>query len=351
MIYTYCLKNCFSIVFSILLITTIEAHAQSRIYGQLDIDTTWERVVYLSLIPSFDQLNSMSNQMIIESSKVDETGQFMFDTEYLSAENNLYRIHLSKIGDPPASLIIGGKDENYIFFIANNKSDITINSFDTTALFEILEIKNSPQTTLLCEVNKMLLYVDTTNFYNTPLKRELMENAMDEKLRQFADTCSYPLVALYAIYKSNFEDHIKSNSDFYNRFLKKWNNEKSPYFKKFREAIPIKKNINYSSVIFSILGFGIGILLMTFMFKRKTKTAKNQLQDLTIQERNIFGLLQQGKSNKEISDVLNISLSTVKSHVNNIFSKLKIKSRKEIINTLAQTETAMDIKNQLKPQG
>ena len=66
--------------------------------------------------------------------------------------------------------------------------------------------------------------------------------------------------------------------------------------------------------------------------KRKNKITKNPIQDLTVQERNIFALLQLGKSNKEISDELNISLSTVKSHVNNIFSKMNIKSRKEILN-------------------
>jgi DNA-binding NarL/FixJ family response regulator len=70
---------------------------------------------------------------------------------------------------------------------------------------------------------------------------------------------------------------------------------------------------------------------MFFIFKKRNKTTKNPMQDLTIQERNIFGLLQQGKSNKEISDELSISLSTVKSHVNNIFSKMNLKSRKEIL--------------------
>jgi len=51
---------------------------------------------------------------------------------------------------------------------------------------------------------------------------------------------------------------------------------------------------------------------------------------LSIQERRVFQLVSEGKSNKEISAELNIGLSTVKSHVHSIYGKLGIKSRKEI---------------------
>lgn len=65
--------------------------------------------------------------------------------------------------------------------------------------------------------------------------------------------------------------------------------------------------------------------------RRKNKH-KNPLSDLTIQERKVFVLLNEGKTNKEIAEECSVSLSTVKSHVSNIFSKLGISSRKEIMN-------------------
>lgn len=52
---------------------------------------------------------------------------------------------------------------------------------------------------------------------------------------------------------------------------------------------------------------------------------------MSVQERKIFELLQHGKSNKEISEDLYIGISSVKSHLNSICSKLKIKSRKETL--------------------
>ena len=293
------------------------------------MDSTWNRVVYLSLISSFDQVNSMSNQMIIDKSEIDVEGNFSIQTDYLPPENKLYRLHITKKGDPPASLIIGGKDENHLFFIVGKNTELSIIAAGSESMFGNVEFINSPQSQLLSEVNKMLLYVDTTSFYNSPLKRELMENALDEKLRQFADTCSFPLVALFAIYKSNFENNLKENTLFFERFREKWKSEKSLYFQEFKEKIPHKSTRFSSSILFGIVGMIFGILITLFVLKRKS-TPVNRLQELTLQERKIFALLQNEKTNKEISAELSISLSTVKSHVNNIFSKLNIKSRREI---------------------
>jgi DNA-binding CsgD family transcriptional regulator len=158
-----------------------------------------------------------------------------------------------------------------------------------------------------------------------------MEKALDEKLRQFADTCSVPLVALYALYKSDFESNIAENSGFYNRFLNKWKDEKSNYFEEFRKGIPAENKKQNYSILFGLAGLLLGAILTFFILKRKPQKSE-PAEILTIQERKIFLMIQSGKSNKEISNELNIEISTVKSHVNNLYSKLKINSRKEILN-------------------
>jgi len=214
-------------IFGCVVFLTQNINAASFIKGRIDADSTWSPVVYLSIIPNFDQLHSMSNQMIIESSLMDASGRFSFETDYLPAENYIYRIHLSKKGDPPASLIIGGKDENHLFLIANNKCKLQIENQSVGSLFGRVEINGYLPAKMLKEIDEMVLFVDTANFNSTSLKRELMEKALDEKLRQFADTCSFPLVALYALYKSDFELNIAENPNFYNRFLDKWKDEKS----------------------------------------------------------------------------------------------------------------------------
>lgn len=55
------------------------------------------------------------------------------------------------------------------------------------------------------------------------------------------------------------------------------------------------------------------------------------LEILTRRERQIAGLIKKGLSNREIAEELYISETTVKKHVSNIFEKLKISSRKDLM--------------------
>jgi two-component system NarL family response regulator len=54
-------------------------------------------------------------------------------------------------------------------------------------------------------------------------------------------------------------------------------------------------------------------------------------KDLTEREMEVLKALSKGMSNKEISKFFNISLSTVKTHIKNIFEKLEAKNRTEAI--------------------
>lgn len=55
---------------------------------------------------------------------------------------------------------------------------------------------------------------------------------------------------------------------------------------------------------------------------------------ITNREKEIIQLIFSGKSNKEIGEILYISVKTVKYHVYNIYRKLKIKNRIELINMI-----------------
>lgn len=57
----------------------------------------------------------------------------------------------------------------------------------------------------------------------------------------------------------------------------------------------------------------------------------NRLSDLPItnREREVLTHLAQGKTNKQISQVLMLSPSTVRNHISSIFTKLKISNRSQ----------------------
>jgi DNA-binding CsgD family transcriptional regulator len=307
--------------------------SQSRIGGHINIDTTiWTPVVYMSLIDNFDQMNSMTNEMIIDKASIDTLGNFSFSTQYLPKDDHLYRIHIARRNDPPATLTIGGKDENHIFFIANRKSKILLDDAGTADFLKDVIVTGYSPNKSFREINEISSYIDSAGFTGSPIKIDLIKTAINEKLRFYADTCSNPLVSLYALYKSQFEKNYPVNQQYYNKFLKKWRNEKSAYFVEFRKKIPLSQ---YNNRLFDFLivvaGIIIGFLSCFAYFKFLNKD-QNPLRDLSVQERKIFALIMEGKSNKEISDILLIGLSTVKSHVNSIYSKLGINSRKAALN-------------------
>lgn len=93
------------------------------------------------------------------------------------------------------------------------------------------------------------------------------------------------------------------------------------------------------AAIFTGLGIWMGLKLTNpkvIVKKEKIDTFEineNNLKSSNISQREyeILKLLAQGHSNQEIADQLFISLSTVKSHVSNLYSKLDVKRRTQAI--------------------
>lgn len=80
-------------------------------------------------------------------------------------------------------------------------------------------------------------------------------------------------------------------------------------------------------------------ILIYFVFHQEEKNEKKELtesieksntKELTRREKQIAKMAQKGMTNKEIAEELCISAVTVKTHLNNIYEKLNINSRKEI---------------------
>lgn len=106
--------------------------------------------------------------------------------------------------------------------------------------------------------------------------------------------------------------------------------------------------IGIIATLFTLLGIWLALKLSKPTIKEviiereilksdyEINTSKIEALGLSARELEILGMMSKGLSNQEIAETLYISLSTVKSHIANIFSKLDVKRRTQAIETARQ---------------
>ncbi|MEM6843665.1 MAG: LuxR C-terminal-related transcriptional regulator [Bacteroidota bacterium] len=65
---------------------------------------------------------------------------------------------------------------------------------------------------------------------------------------------------------------------------------------------------------------------------------KEPIEILTEQERNVVNSLAEGESYQQIADQLGISINTVRFHVKNIYRKLRVHSKIEVVKRAVRGE-------------
>jgi len=73
------------------------------------------------------------------------------------------------------------------------------------------------------------------------------------------------------------------------------------------------------------------MLVEDYMRQMRERDVEDSYELLTTRERELLQLLAEGKSNKDVASLLNISLYTVETHRGNIFQKLNLHSTAELI--------------------
>ena len=101
----------------------------------------------------------------------------------------------------------------------------------------------------------------------------------------------------------------------------------------------ILKNTDPEKIVEAILELHEGGSPMSPKIARKVlqsfnKTENPVLQLISKREREVLDLLSKGYLYKEIADQLNITLSTVKRHLNHIYEKLQVQNKTEAVNKL-----------------
>lgn len=321
------------------------SYGQYSISGYIDTEQK-NKTVYLSLL-RYDEQYTISNTQIILSTKTDSMGYFEFKGQLLSEKDKFYRIHANIKKDKSAlQLVSSDSVSNYHNFIFSNNDTIF---FPKTKSFWFRNSKN----TNIADKDKAGLI----NFIHK-LSQELAHSryTTDQVINDFAsrikqytcDSISSPLVKLLAVpvikrNSFNLRNDFEKNPIFYKNIQQNLFDDygRSSYYLQFQDEIStISYSVIYNKYHFHkiwnyILITLVSILiLLVFFFFRKIKLLKKEIiqdcsQTLTQQEEKIAKLICENKTNKEIADELFISLSTVKTHISNLYSKVNITNRKD----------------------
>ena len=154
-----------------------------------------------------------------------------------------------------------------------------------------------------------------------------------------AELYSYQLYTNESSFSRPYYLKDLETSSYYDSLLSKLEQTypNSTYLNQYKSDIERDRLVfEKDKIDFKYIGLTI-VLVISLIFnvvlirKRKPKSSKIKYQEvLSTQEQKVFELMKENITNKEIAERLFVSISTVKSHINNIYSKLQISSRKDI---------------------
>ncbi|WP_136483140.1 response regulator transcription factor [Cognatitamlana onchidii] len=324
---------------------------QYRFTGQVNKEV-WSGDVYLSIVEDYRRLSGIYPEQIISKVKVDSTGQFVFTGDQLEEENKIYRIHVDNCFENQEDLQhFDGHCNNSktVIFIANNNATMDFPfSFENEMFCEIKSNNQKANSFIKIDSLKVEMAYDFAS-YRSEANRKLNNRKWFANFQTFGKSLNEPLAELYIFSfltdkSSNFHTFYVEDlqrNDYYKNLLKRLENSypNSTYTEQYRteleadkyaSQIKVQTPWNSTRIIWiALLTVSVALNIWFFLKMKRNKKINILKQDLTKQEQNVLNLLLAGRSNKEIAQELFISLSTVKTHLNNIFKKLNIQSREE----------------------
>lgn len=328
--------------------------AQYNFNGYVNTER-WQGDVYLSVIEDYRTLESIDNEQIISKTSVDNNGFFQFLGDQLEPENRIYKLHVDNCDtyNQDSNHFDGHCfDSKGVLFIAKNTDTISFPlSFDAEMFCDVQS--TNPRTAAFIKIDSLKEEMKFAySEFRSRANRDLNNKKWFKTLQDFGAHLNEPLAELYIYaflsergspFHNYYLEDIKSNI-YYDNLLERLKTAypNTRYTKQYEAEITSDKYIatpNKESSSFNWTYLLVGLLaislILNFWFISKAKMKRKHEQktitdQLTKQEQNVLELMLKEYSNKEIAEALFISVSTVKTHINNIYKKLNVNSREEI---------------------
>jgi len=338
-------------LFLIFLAFSLCCEAQYSFSGYISPDE-WQNTVYLSIVEDYRKMSGVYSEQIIAKTTADETGFFEFKGNMLDAKNRIYRIHVDKCSEVQQDFNhFNGhcSESEELLFIAKKTDTLKLPFSFGNQVFCRVE-SNNPKANAFVKIDSLkndmrFAYGE----FRSEANRKLNNKKWFKTLQYFGEALNEPIAELY-IY-SYLSDRSSDLHNYYVEDLKTstyYDNLKvrldtnypdTPYAKQYTNELEADRymissangevGFNWSFHLYALLAFS-GILNVFFFYrswqKKQSKTEELKAK-LSRQEQVVLDHILQDKTNKDIAESLFLSVSTVKSHTNNIYKKLNVQSR------------------------
>lgn len=319
------------------------------------IPNEWQNTVYLSIVEDYRKMSGVYSEQIIAKTRADETGFFEFKGNMLDAENRIYRIHVDKCPENQADVNhFNGhcSDSEELLFVAKNKDTLKLPFSFGNQVFCQVE-SNNPKANAFLRIDSLknemrFAYSEV----RTEANRKLNNKKWFKTLQSFGESLNEPIaeLAIYAYLSDRTSDlhsyyvqDLKDNS-YYDNLKERLEATypEAPYTAQYKNELAAdrfmltssKEDNSNSFDVYLYLILATSVLLNLFLLYNNLKNKRSRSEDLksklSKQEQVVLEHLLQDKTNKDIAEALFLSVSTIKTHTNNIYRKLEVQSRDEV---------------------
>lgn len=322
---------------------------QYLIEGKIENSDT-NLVAYLSILNRWDEFTTVGADMILKQSPINERGEFRFTGNELSEDIGYYKIHFANASQTPVYITGSPTEKNYFIFLLSNADSILIKL--KSCFYNIGEIQyqsgipdNQGLLEAIGQLDEFTVAEDNSESDN---QRQLIKDKKEKYALDQIFNSQNAAANLYALYCSHLEIDVHGNAFQQVADQLEAGKLREVYFATLEEFIGSKfyrklqsDNARLRNLLFGVAGLAaLFLLIAVFLFVKRPKKESppdaDQISEsaivdqLTAKENEVMELIQSDLTNKEIASQLFISESTVKTHINNIYRKTKLKSRAEI---------------------
>lgn len=338
--------------FILLCFTATVSWGQYSFSGIVDAENA-EGKVYLSVVEDYRKLSGVYPEQILNVTQPDSLGYFTFTGDQLSEENKIYRIHIDRCATEEASTnhftghCLNSKE---IVFVANNNTELSLPfSFGDEMFCSVVSDNEKSKTFLKIDSLKADMRF-AFGTYRSEANRKLNSIKWFSILQGYGEQLNEPLAELYSysflsdrssnLHAYYLED-LKKNT-YYEELLERLETQypNSTYTLQYASELKADKVLISSAMSTSfpwwaylLITIAAISLIGNYIFFGRLQSYKqhsNVAPALSAQEQKVLDYILNDKTNKEIATELFVSVSTVKTHINNLYKKLKVSSREEV---------------------